>query len=247
MISPTPIKLRDPNGYTHYATTDAEGYFFIYQPRGGVLNTYHCREELETTWDDYPKCRWLGFMWTAKIMVARTERVWTELETKMGVAPADQTVFHRVLDPNGEDGDLDRKQVLLHLSPFWVKTQTHRSVCSLLLRLLVVHYVDSWDKAVKAYDLANGCRDALEWFLAGNTRPLFKHWEDEHDRAMEAYDKAMIKWEKACAAIDRAAKDIPYPEEPEEPLNRVDEYGYGFYGAYTDRPMDETRRLLVKP
>lgn len=245
MISSTPLRLRDPEGYTAYSASAPEGYFFLYQPRGdGVLNTFHCREELASMWDDdHARCRYLGFMWTNRIWVGRTERMWRQFETAMGVT--EPTVFHGICD---EDGDVETGQVLLHLSPFWVKTQTHRSVCSLLLRLLIVHYTDSWNAAVNAYALARDCKLALEWFLAGNTRPTYRDWESEDEKAREAYDKVMDKHEKACLKIDESSDpDRPYPDGPEEPISRVGEYGYGFYGMYADRPIEETRRLLVKP
>lgn len=247
MIAPTPTRLKDPNGYTRYGHGDAEGYFFLYLPRGGgVQNTFHCREELAVDWDeDHPRCRYLGFMWNSQIMVRRTERMWTDLETKMGVT--EHTVFHRVLESDDDDEAIEKTQVLLYLSPFWVKSQTHRSVCSLLLRLLIVHYTDSLTKAIQSYSLARHCAAALNHFLAGNTKPLFADWSDEYEQAVTVYEKAHAKWEKACAAIDRKSdEDAEYPDEPEYPHDRTDD-GYGFVAMYADRSTEEIKRLLTKP
>lgn len=248
-IAPTPIRLKDPSGYTSYSCDNSEGFFFLYLPRGdGVQNAFHCREELAVDWDeDAPRCRWLGFMWNSQIMVRRIERLWTDLETKMGVT--EHTVFHRVTDGESEGGapSIEKTQVLLHLSPFWTKTQTHRSVCSLLLRLLIVYYTGSWNAAINAYELAKECREALEWFLAGNTRPSYRHWGDAYEKDMAAYDKAFAKWEKACAKLDESDNEEHYPDEPEEPRDRESDFGVGFNAMFTERSTDEIRRLLVKP
>ncbi len=219
MIAPNPTTLKDPSGYTRYSCDDDEGFFFLYQPRGnGVLNTFHCREEVAGVWDDEPRCRWLGFMWTERIMVRRVERLWTQFETAMGVT--EHTVFHRIAKQNGE---VEINQVLLHLSPFWTKTQTHRSVCTLLLRLLVVHYTDSWDKAVEAYELAQVCREALEHWLGGATKPTYREWNEEYE-----------KW------IDSNC-------EGDEPDDLTTDYGYGFVGEFANASTDDIKRKLVKP
>ncbi len=251
-ISSKPTRLKDPSGHTSYACDDDEGFFFLYQPHGdGVLNTFGCREELAFDWDDeHPRNRWLGFMWNENIMVGRLDRLWSDYETKMGIKAADQTVFHRVLGDDEDDRTprLNRHLVLLHLSPFWTKTQTHRSVCSMLLRLLVVYYKDSWNQGIKAYQLAAGCREALEWFLAGNTKPTYKAWNEDYEKACDEYDKVYAKWEDACTKIeDKGGKGSDYPDEPEYPTNREDEYGSGFYAEFADRSTADIKRLLVKP
>jgi hypothetical protein len=89
----------------------------------------------------------------------------------------------------------------------------------------------TWDGAFESYALANECRKAFEWFLAGNTKFIYRTWFQE----AEAWEK---KW------LDE------YDEEkegaPPKP-NHPDDVGWGFVGAFSDLSMDDIKRKLVKP
>jgi hypothetical protein len=229
-ISDRPTRLRDPEGYLRYNGVDDEGFFFLYGQK--VFNTLHCREELAYDWDDdRPRCRQLGFIWNETIYIGRLARMWEHFERQMGLV--EFTTFKRVNDPRGE-AEIAKHIVLLSLSPFWVKSQCHRSVATLLLRLHIVYYEDkgqmtaaAWDRAFESYRLANECRKAFEWFLAGNTKFIYRTWIEEHDKWID-------KW---------GDDDEDAPPEPRHP----DDYGWGFVGAFNDLPMDDIKRKLVKP
>lgn len=232
-IAEKPIKLNDPSGYVNYDAGE-DGFFFLY-PRC-VTNIHSCREEFEYEWnEDHRRCLRIGFCWEKTIWIGRLARVWNHFEEKMGLD--EKTIFYRVVSSDEPD-KIDKSVVLLRLSPFWIKSKTHRSVCSLLLRLLVVHYTDegnmtqeSWRNAKNSYEYTVACGEALDYFLSGFTKPTYSRWNQEYETWEQNYNNGTLTQE----------------ELKNQPLDLSDEYGYGFVGEFANLSKKDIEKKLVKP
>lgn len=107
--------------------------------------------------------RWVGMVRQPKVDVKALSRRWNVIEDMLGLT--ERSVIH------GATGE--PSVAIWHLSPFWILTDTHRSFCTLFMRMLVVYGQDDLDQSIRSYHLANKIAPAVKWFLAGNTRPTY--------------------------------------------------------------------------
>jgi hypothetical protein len=111
--------------------------------------------------------RWIGMVVGSPVTKLDVESIaarWAEIETMLGLA--DRTVVHRSANQTNV--------VVVHLSPFWIKTDTHRSLCTLLLRGAIVHPGTSFDNSLDLYTIASWVKPAIKRFLAGYTHPTYE-------------------------------------------------------------------------
>jgi hypothetical protein len=169
-------------GYGHV------GAFFLYDPilrsvvewkPKAIFQT--CRESFNWTWHFLPDdlihpitsayrpdiTRWIGMVVRSRTDVIDVDAIaarWTEIETMLGLA--ERTVIYRAANQTNV--------VVLHLSSFWIKTDTHRSLCSLLLRGAVVYPGVSFDNSLDLYTIASWVKPAIKRFLAGFSHPTYE-------------------------------------------------------------------------
>lgn len=160
MISTEILPISDIYGNLAYGTKN--GLFFVYEPSSARIHSiYQCRDSFGYRWK---RARYVGFK-TLRIDTKSVGAFFTKIETKLGVAPDDQTVIH-MTDMAGA--------LILHVSPFWMVNETRRSVFTLMLRMAAVYYKGDINKAIKAYPLARSVGAAVRWFLDGAIKPTYK-------------------------------------------------------------------------
>lgn len=217
MISKTQITDIQDNGYLRYSSS--EGEFFIYFPKNkSIGGTYLCRDEFAWEWEIYKvkKHCYIGFTTGNDINITHLNKFWSLIEKNLGIDVP--TIFYST----------DTGAVILKLSPFWVKTETHKAVCTLLLRMIVCYPASTLDKMINSYHLTKACRRALKWFLKGNTEPTYKEWNEEYR-----------KWVNSS---------LYYRKTHIEPECLEDDEGLtGFVAEFQNASMAVIKKKLVKP
>ncbi len=65
--------------------------------------------------------------------------------------------------------------IIIRLSPFWLQSETTRSLITLLIRMYALYAEpnDTLEETINRYTLARISKKAILWFLAGNTKQNF--------------------------------------------------------------------------
>lgn len=257
MISSRVIKFTAKDSWGDAETPDyllyksAYGQFFLFDPDDPIsMHCLACRDEFAWEWEgcdkpDYEcgaepigndgKHRWIGFTTGYDINIKAVESVWRTLERKMNVGLGLKwrgTVFYR--------SDVDGT-IVLRLSRFWVQSSTHRSVFTLLLRMVVGYRLNgvtprTINEMIDAYHHASNCSTALKRFLAGYTKPTYSRWNDKWRKWNDEYND----WDGG----EDGMEDFDKPE----PDNLCDSEGHwGFVSEFGERSLAEIKSKLVKP
>jgi len=139
-------------------------------------------DDESTALGDDGRHRWIGFTTgpNAPIDIKAIESIWRRWERKMNVGSDlrhSGTIFYR--------SDVDGC-VVLRLSPFWVKSSTHRSVVTLLLRMVICYRMagprtKTTNQMIADYHQCGGLfRSLSKRFMSGFTKPTYDRWNDEH-------------------------------------------------------------------
>ena len=166
MISRTIIKNIDDDDCLRYKCHLGE--FILYDRAYNYIeHILSCRDEFGWEWNDDSPNRWVGFLTGNPINIARVHRVWMRIERKLGLNV--KSIFYKT----------DTPAIIIKVSPFWIKTETSRSVFTLLLRMVVCYDAPTLGQMMEKYPLARNCAPALKWFLKGNTKPTYDRWNEK--------------------------------------------------------------------
>lgn len=189
-LSPTTLPFSTASLKAGYAGP----FFFIYDPASGKTVGFnpidvidwsgqmliYCRESFQYIWEvAYPGLggwsapmrpdisSWIGYVSPNLnvINIANLASRWQDIETKLGIPESVRTVLHRA---EGRSNT-----VIMHLSPFWTLTDTHRSFCTLFLRMVVDFWRESFDQSIPIYPLAHAISPAIAYWLSGHTKPSY--------------------------------------------------------------------------
>lgn len=209
-----------------------EGWFFLWsKARDLFVGPLTCRDEFRWEWEglnsdesrdedcsDYSSHRLIGFSMgpQAPIDYARFAARWARLERMAGVER--QSTIYRT-DRVGT--------VILRLSPFWVQHKMHRSLVTLLIRMVAIYWTTGLNQALGDYELTAETKPAILRFLRGYTKPTFDRWNDE-----------WLKW------FEKSGGDWWAPHQP-----RIAKYGsiVGWVGEFATLTPGALKKKLVRP
>lgn len=161
--------------------------FFVYNSKRGCISTwngdpgyiYTCRDSFFRVWqleynpdtggvkDEFATniSRWIGLAASKhdNPNIQKLAKLWNDVEDMLGLK--ERTTIHLV---EGYE-----TVFVFNLSEFWIRTDTHRSLCTLLIRNFVKHQTKDVFESLKKDDLASKVLVAIKYFLSGNTRPTY--------------------------------------------------------------------------
>lgn len=161
------VNVLDPKGVAQY--TDETGYFFPIEKVGNdfkVLGLNECRDEFGAVFTD--KMEYVG--WADDCTnISYMKLFWDIIANKLGDNA--RVEFARTQFPN---------LIIVKLPKFWTENFLVRAVFTLLLRASSSKYNrGNFENALATYRLSKRARPALNWFLAGNTKPNFEKFTIE--------------------------------------------------------------------
>ncbi len=157
------IQVTDPSGLTNYGNATT-GTFVVVSPENTIRWMGRCRVEFE--WD-LKKNKFhnrVGFHRRGGLNLELMRNFWAKIFKKLGKASK-----FKINESNFTE------VCIIDLPDFWNKTDTGRSLFSLLLRASVCHHEkgNTLIKTLNTYPLAVKVIPAIKWFLKGNTIPTY--------------------------------------------------------------------------
>ncbi len=202
MISPEILSFTPRGPYVNIK--NSQGYFFQYDPRyrrtvssaytkangmGEGHDIVQCRTTFQAIWEiDHPTfsythafkrriSRWVGMLRKPNIDIKHVAHLWSQIEDK--VCPKDRSTIHQVKG--------DKGTIIWHLSPFWTRTDTHRSFATLFMRMVVVYGCKTLDASIDAYSLSADIKPAIKHWLGGHTKPSYARLTAKGRWKMDGY------------------------------------------------------------
>lgn len=232
MISKTILNVEHDD--LQYAA--GEGWFFLYSKAQGVFSPsgpLTCRDEFRWDWegeeddgydcgDNYSSHRVIGFSLggSGVIDVTRFAARWARLEGMAGVEVP--SIIYRTQNA---------ATIIIKLSPFWVQHTVHRSLATLLIRMVGIYWNTGLHQAIADYKWAHQTKRAIMWFLRGNTKATFNRFNDEWKTWEEKYRDV----------YDHEASEL-------EPDTLTDNDNHcGWVGEFAKASPADIRRKLVRP
>ena len=160
MINKAILKIKNPDNLRYY-DEDVGGAFFIYHVKTNTIEHIRtCREEFSYYFTN--KRNWIGFI-CYKLNINRLNEFFEIIENKLNLDV--KTIFY----PTDE-----KAVVIIKLSPFWLQDTCRRGFLTLFLRCGSAFYRNSFNYAIKSYNLTNDINPVIQWFLSGNTKFISK-------------------------------------------------------------------------
>lgn len=156
------IEITDPYGYTHY--NSLVGSFVVIKPDNAIEWMGRCRVEFEWGLKRVNFHTRVGFQHRTGLNLELMRNFWAKIFKKLG-KDSEFTINESNFN----------NLCIIDLPDFWNKTDTARSLFSLLLRASVIYHAKGHTllKTLKAYPLAVKAMPAIKWYLKGNTIPTY--------------------------------------------------------------------------
>jgi len=161
------IQVTDPSGLTNYSNVTT-GTFVVISPENSIRWSGRCRVEFEWDLKKNNFHNRVGFQRRGGLDFELMRNFWAKIFKKLGK----DSVF-KINECNFTE------VCIIDLPDFWNKTDTARSLFSLLLRASVIYHAkgNTLLKTLKAYPLAVKALPAIKWYLKGNTIPTYGNLE----------------------------------------------------------------------
>jgi hypothetical protein len=187
------IEITDPLGISGYS--EPIGYFVTINSKNEVAQMKTCREYFAQQWAKVGFHRLIGFKRVSvKPNAAPTTYLNPQLCKENGInfeslkaginIELMKKFWNDVFSKLGDEWKFEIHTcnlpdiIIIDVPEIWNKNDTVRSVLTLLLRCSIIHYSegDTITSAMMKYNLGKLAIAPIEWFLAGNTVPMYSGW-----------------------------------------------------------------------
>lgn len=199
MINKTKLKIKAGMAHQGYLdSVNISGFFFLFYPEVSK-NDYNttkfttCRESLAHYISKEEKKYYIGFRCSQNKLIIKIDSFFNAREETLNIPESERTVIFKTNNIYN---------LIIKPANFWLENTTRLSLFTLFLRMSAVYPSYSFEKSIDKYDLAYETKDAILYFMEGNTIPVYKRlarrgyvsgWHSQFSNRNENYFKKYLK------------------------------------------------------